>query len=197
MTTITKARLGRNGDAVVIDDVDTAREAVRVHAAGLIDFALGQADRRATFLAFETGLIAQVMALARAAVVLLLVTSEQRESAALEARVVLGGRTFRRAPAQSRSLLTWFGVVRYQRTYLREVVPVGTQARGFHPLDAALGLLADRLSPVVLAIAVRLATRMSFGEAREQLGWFLPTAPSTEVIEAALLGYGRHATVSA
>ena len=192
MTTITKARLGRNGNEVVVQDVGCAREAVRVHAAGLIDFALGHVGQKSTFLAFETGLIAQVMALARAVVVLFLVTSEQRESAALEARVLLGGRTFRRAPAQSRSLLTWFGVVRYQRTYLREVVPAGDKARGFHPLDAALGLLADRVSPVVLAIAVRLATRMSFGEAREQLGWFVPSAPSTEVIEAALLGYGRH-----
>lgn len=192
MTTITNARLGRNGNDAVIDDVHTAREAVRVHAAGLIDFALGQVDRKVTFVAFETGLITQVMALARAVVVLFLVASEQRERAALVARVALGGRTFRRAPTQSRSLLTWFGVVRYTRTYLREVVPVGEKARGFHPLDAALGLLADRVSPVVLAIAVRLATRMSFGEAREQLGWFLPTSPSTEVIEASLLGYGRH-----
>ena len=133
-----------------------------------------------------------MMVFARAVVVLFLVASERRESAALEARVTLGGRTFRRAPAQSRSLLTWFGVVRYTRTYLREVVPAGAKARGFHPLDAVLGLLADRVSPVVLAIAVRLATRMSFGEAREQLGWFLPTAPSTEVVVAALLGYGRH-----
>lgn len=192
MTTISKARLGRNGDEAVIGDVDSAREAVREQAAGLIELALGQADRKATFIAFETGLIAQVMALARAVVVLFLVASERRESAAVGSRVVLGGRTFRRAPAQSRSLLTWFGVVRYQRTYLREVVRAGDKARGFHPLDAALGLLADRVSPAVLAMAVRLATRMSFAEAREQLGWLLPTAPSTEVIEAALLGYGRH-----
>jgi len=42
--------------------------------------------------------------------VLFLVASERRESEALEARVVLDGRTFRRAPAQARSLLTWFGV---------------------------------------------------------------------------------------
>ena len=123
MTPTTEARLGRvNGDDVVLDDVDTAREALRVHAAGLIDFALGHADHKATFLAFETGLIAQMMVLARAVLVLVLflVASERRESATLEARVTLGGRTFRRAPAQSRSLLTWFGVVRYTRTYLRK-----------------------------------------------------------------------------
>jgi len=100
MPTITKARLGRNGDEVVIDDVDSAREAVGKRASELIDFALGQANRKRTFIAFETGLVPLVMALARAVVVLFLVASEQRESAALEARVVLGGRTFRRAPAQ-------------------------------------------------------------------------------------------------
>jgi hypothetical protein len=192
MKTISNPRLGRNGGEAVVDSVDVARDAVRAQANALIDRALGQAAQKATFVAFETGLISLMMALARSVVVLFLVASEQRVCAALEGRMVLEGRTFRRSPAQSRSLLTWFGVVRYQRTYLREVVPAGAQARGFHPLDAALGLLADRVSPAVLAVAVRLATRMSFGTAREQLGWFLPTSPSTEVIEAALLGYGRH-----
>jgi hypothetical protein len=119
MTTISNARLGRNGDEPVIVEIDAAREAVRRQGAGLIDLVLAQVDRKVRFIAFETGLIPQVMALARAVVVLFLVASEQRERAALGARVVLGGRTFRRGPAQSRSLLTWFGVVRYQRTYLR------------------------------------------------------------------------------
>ena len=44
----------------------------------------------------------------------------------------------------------------------------------------------------MLSIAVRLATRLAFSEAREVLGWFLPCIPSTEVIEAATLGYGRY-----
>ena len=189
------ARLGRNGPEAAPDDCAAAREAVRAQAAGLIEFALGQAEQKATFLVMETSLIARVMTLARAVVVLFLLASERRERTALEPRMVLGGRTFRIAPAQARSLLTWFGVVRYQRTYLREVVKPGVAARGFHPLDAALGLLSDRVSPAVLGMAVRLATRMSFKEAREQLGWFLPTAPSVEVIEAALLGYGRHTQV--
>lgn len=118
MTTIINGRLGRNGDLGVVDNIDCARDEVRRQGASLIDLALAQADGKATFLAFESGLIPQVMALARAVVVLFLVAGEQRERQALEGRVVLGGRTFRRAPAQSRSLLTWFGVVRYQRTYL-------------------------------------------------------------------------------
>lgn len=111
--------------------------------------------------------------------------------ATLGDRVVRDGVAFRPAPAQSRNLLTWFGIVRYGRTYLRQIGATG-KARGFHPLDAELGLLADRLSPSLLSIAVRLATRMSFSDARDLLAWFLPMPPSTEVIESAVIGYGRH-----
>ena len=68
-----------------------ARKAVRAQAAALVDHALGQAARKAPFVAFETGLIALIMAFARSLVVLFLVASEQRERAALEGRVVLGG----------------------------------------------------------------------------------------------------------
>ncbi|MFT4626973.1 MAG: hypothetical protein ACI8PZ_005654, partial [Myxococcota bacterium] len=38
----------------------------------------------------------------------------------------------------------------------------------------------------------RLATRMSLEEAREVLGWFVPTPPSTEVLEQAVLGFRHH-----
>ena len=86
--------------------------------------------------------------------------------------------------------MTWFGVVQYARTYLREVVKPKQKAHGFHPLDAELGLLADRISPNVLAVVTRLSVRVSFGEAHEVAGWFLPAVPSTEVIEASVLGYG-------
>jgi hypothetical protein len=192
MTMITQGRLGRNDDEEPAEDVPAARAEVERQAAALAEFALEQAAGRATFIGFEKDLVGRVFTLARAVVALFLAASEARERAALAGRVVLEGRAFRRGPAQTRSVLTWFGVVRYRRTYLREVVKPGAQARGFHPVDAALGLFADRLSPNVLSIAVRLATRMSFAEAREQLGWFVPTAPSTEVIEKAALGYGRH-----
>ena len=58
--------------------------------------------------------------------------------------------------------------------------------------DFELGLLADRISPTLLATGARLATRMSFAEAREVLGWFVPQSPSTEVLEQAVLGFGHH-----
>lgn len=190
MPRISGPSLVRNGEDGP-QTVDAAKAQVFVRVRRLIAFALAQAASDATFPAFETGLVGEVFTLARAVVALFLAAREERVARALEERVVLEGRTFRRAPAQSRNLLTWFGVVRYRRIYLREVVEPGEAARGFHPLDVALGLMADRISPNVLAIAARLATRMPFAEARTLLGWFLPVSPSTEVIESAVLGYGR------
>lgn len=192
MTQISKTVLGRAGDEPIPEDVEQAREAVRERLEALVEHATEAARERATFVAFEKSLIPLVLALARAVIGLFLVASETREEAAVAGRIVLGGRTFRRGPPQTRSLLTWFGVVRYSRIYLREVVKEGEKSRGFHPLDAAVGLLADRLSPTVLSVVVRLATRMSFAESREQAGWLLPSPPSTEVVEKAALGYGRH-----
>lgn len=73
---------------------------------------------------------------------------------------------------------------------------VGHHARrGFHPLDVALGLVGDRFSWNVLTLAARLATKLSFAEARATLAAFVPDAPSTEVIEHTVLGLGRHTWV--
>ncbi len=190
MTTISEKTLVRNGEEAPPQTSRAARAAVLIHTRALIAFALAQASRGGTFVEFERALIGHVLVLARAVVVLFLVASEERVRRGLGASEVRAGRRFRRAPAQARNLLTWFGVVQYARTYLREVVEPKQAARGYHPLDAELGLLADRISPNVLSVATRLSTRVSFSEAHEMAGWFLPTVPSTEVIEAAVLGYG-------
>lgn len=192
MSKISPPSLARNGDVRAITERAAARAAVLCEAEALSEWALEQGSLETTFADFERELVDRVAALGRAVVALFLVASEERIRAALTERVVRSGRVFRRAPAQERNLMTWFGVVRYRRTYLREVVPSGKPARGYHPLDATLGLLADRVSANVLSIAVRLATRVPFSDACEVLRWFLPVAPSTEVVEGALLGYGRH-----
>jgi len=143
-----------------------------------------------SFKEFEKALREIVFAFARLAIALFLAGREAHVMRAHPQRIELGGRRFRQAPAITRSLATLFGVVRYARTYLREV---GTNARhGFHPLDVALGLVGDRFSWNVLALATRLATKLSFAEARATLALFVPSAPSTEVIEQAVLGLGRH-----
>jgi hypothetical protein len=80
--------------------------------------------------------------------------------------------------------------VRYWRTYLRGPASSG-ERHGFHPLDVALGLTADRLSMHLLSLAARLATKLSFAQVHATLAWFLQAVPSTEVIEHAVLGLGR------
>lgn len=143
-----------------------------------------------SFKDFEQALRVIVFGCARLAIALFLARREQQVMRAYSDRVELGGRRFRPAPAIARSLATLFGVVRYARTYLREV---GRDERhGFHPLDVALGLVGDRFSWNVLTMATRLATKLSFAEARATLASFVPNAPSTEVIEQAVLGLGRH-----
>ncbi len=118
--------------------------------------------------------------------------SEERSRAALGKLGEHNGILFRLRPRQTRQLLTWFGRLSYERSYLREVVSAGNKARGFHPLDAELGLVSDRISPNVLSAGVELATSVSYSEARDVLGRFLPRVPSTEVIQKSVLGYGRH-----
>jgi len=130
----------------------------------------------------------RVMELGRAGTELMLASANAQSAAGLPARWTVDGREYRRCPDEPRSFNTWFGVVRYSRTYMRAV----EGGPGFYPLDQELGILSDRISPGLLTTAARLGTRMSYGEARESLGWFVPQPPSTEVIEQTVLGLGHH-----
>ena len=195
MPNISSLSLVRNTDSEVNQrpTVSELRERLSEQARALVQFAQDprpSSSEELTFKAFEQALIPVVFALARAAVTLFLACAQDREERRIPNRLERGGRVFRPAPAQARNLETWFGVVRYFRTYMREVSE-GTR-RGFYPLDVTLGLTADRVSMTLLAVAVRMATKLSFSEARGVLQWFLPTVPSTELIEQAALGFGRH-----
>ncbi len=140
------------------------------------------------FRSFEERLRELLWGLGRVAVMLFLAYRHEQSPAA--ERVEREGRLFRVAPAQARNLNTLFGVVRYWRTYLREVAK--KDRHGFYPLDEELGLTGDRVSFTVLVVAARLALKLSFAEARSTLGLFVPSPPSTEVIERTVLGLGRH-----
>lgn len=171
--------------------VEVLQEELAQRASDLSGFIERSArDETLSFMGFERALRDQVFALARTAVVLFLALAEQRVAGQLSGRFQRRGRWFRRAPEQDRGLQTTFGVVRYWRTYARETE--GKRRRGFHPLDACLGLTADRFTMPVFSLAVRMATKMSFAEAHSTLGWFMPTPPATEVIEQATLGMGRY-----
>jgi hypothetical protein len=172
-------------------------EELRDEVACAVEAVIALVEERAvaeqvTFREFEQAVRALVFAFGRAVLVLFLGLREQHLRAGHRrgSRFEWLGRSFRPAPAIGRNLTTMFGVVRYFRTYMREVAE--GQRHGFHPLDVSVGLGADRFSWNVLAAAVRMATKLSFADARSTMAAFVPDTPSTEVIEQSVLGFGRH-----
>ena len=196
MPTISRLSLVRNPEqdadapsilvlrAGVQQAVDDALRVVAEHGAG----------QAVSYRQAERAIVAAVLAVGRALLVLFLglreayVMAEHLRAHPCRYEGLL--HSFRIAPPIGRNLTTWFGVVRYYRTYLRQC---GRGERhGFHPLDVSLGLKQDRFSFNVLMCAARLATKMAFAEAKSTLDIFVPDAPSTEVIEKVVLGLGRH-----
>src|SRR5262249_16872782 len=83
------------------------------------------------------------------------------------------------------TLKTAYGEVTYGRQYL-----MSRGGGGFFPLDVALGLTRDRLSPWMMQWVARLATRLSFKAAQTVCRAALRWAPATETIEQVVLGLG-------
>ena len=197
MARIIPFKLNRNGKVgqsgqepppTVADRVTRLREEMD----GLERLAREQAAEKElpSFMAFETTLKEKLDAVGRSATELFLTHAAERVAAASKDGVQCGDKFFRPAPKlQDRNLTGRFGVVHYYRTYARE--NHDGRRCGFHPLDVALGLSADRFSWNVLSLSARLATKASFAEARATVGLFLPNAPSTEVIEHTILGLGK------
>lgn len=179
------------------EDARPTAEQVREEVRRAFEAAVQHVEERAaeeeevSFRVVERDLRLVVFAVGRALVVLFLALREEHLVArdGVESLRWLG-RRFRPRPAIGRNLTTLFGVVRYWRRYMREVT--AGRGHGFHPLDLSLGLGADRFSWNVLAQAARLATELAYARARSILSDFMPNAPSTEVIEQAMLGFGRH-----
>jgi hypothetical protein len=140
------------------------------------------------FVDFEEKLKAALDKVGRAAMEVALAEAEVQSRKEAPTRFAVGETVYRVTPPEYRSLSTWCGPIRYGRSYARPV----DGGPGWFPLDAELGLLSDRVSPSLLSTGARLATRLSFAEAREILGWFVPQPPSTEVLEQTVLGFGHH-----
>lgn len=87
-----------------------------------------------------------------------------------------------------RNIKTIYGEVRYWRNYL---IIKGKNGGGLYPLDTEIGLTRDGFSPLVMNLATKLATRVSFGVSVVLFKCFYGWSPSTEAIEALVLGMGR------
>ncbi len=144
-----------------------------------------------SFFDKEKGLKVRLAEIGRLLIMLFLCVREREVLAKTPAMVRLNDKIFDRRPAQARNLSTVFGVVRYWRTYLRGPKTGGIR-QGYHPLDAEVGLFAERISPLLASLSARLATMLSFAQTASTLSLFLGRSPSTEVIERSVLGLGRH-----
>jgi hypothetical protein len=169
-------------------------ELIMAQARQLADFARDPRDGEdeITFKSFERALKPKVFAIARTAVVLFLTCAEARVRARIPTWLLSSGRWFQKTKARARDLTTWFGKVRYRRTYMLERGVEKGEGHGFYPLDLTLGLTSDRFSLDILAVVVRLATTLSFATAKTTAELFLPDVPATQVIEKATLGFGRY-----
>lgn len=136
------------------------------------------------FLAFENQLKPLLWALARLACALFLVMRQQRLQASPQQHP-----GFRFSQCLPRTLRTMFGEVRYWRDYWVRKKGKG----GFHPLDAVLGLTSDGFSPLVMSMACRLTTYLSYAKTTLLLEAFWGWSPSTETVEQWTLGVARQA----
>jgi len=142
------------------------------------------------FLGFEVALIPRVFTLGRLLVQLFLALREEALSNTLPVRLKAHRRWYTRQEPKARTLNTFFGAVRYLRTYMYSEGRKGQAGRGFHPLDKELGLTSDGFSLHLLSLGCRLAVDMSFEASVKWLRQFLGWAPATETIQHAVLGLG-------
>jgi hypothetical protein len=140
----------------------------------------------APFWLFEKQLLVRVAVLGCCLIRLFLTARHER----LDVRPYVANGAYRPGdPYAERTLKTFYGEVTYGRQYLL----VRWGGAGLFPLDRALGLTRDRLTPWVMQWVARLATRMSFKAARMTCKAVLNWAPATETIEQVVLGMGREA----
>jgi hypothetical protein len=172
-----KHKTGRDG----CPEVKAVEAEVRRRFEALLDHCCN--DGRA-FHRFEKDLFTRLFELGRLLVLVYLVHRHRRLP------VHYNEKKYRKGAAyEERQLQTVFGEVTYGRLYLRR----RKGGSGYHPLDVALGLTRDGFSPAAISFLARLATRMSYESVRvlcrTAWGW----APSTETLQAMVLGLGRYA----
>jgi len=95
------------------------------------------------------------------------------------------GRYYKGNPV-ARTIKTIYGEVRYWRTCF-----ISKYGGCFYPLDAVIGLTRDGFSPLVMNLATKLATRVSFAASTLLFRCFYGWSPSSESIESLVLGMAR------
>lgn len=156
---------------------------IHEHVKDILEF-LRKPDPTRSLDAIERGLVSLVFALGRLFLAFFLAWREEHSKAELRCWAKRG---FRRRRLQSKHLGTFFGKVRYWRTYMTD-----ESSSGLYPLDLALGISRDGFSLLVLDLAARLATVVSFDQVTVLMRLFLGWSPSKTSVEKMVLGLGKH-----
>jgi hypothetical protein len=156
------------------------QEQIRSTCEDIIHFCSQQTD--ATFYQVEKSLQAKISALACLFLQLFLMTFQEQ----FDYAIWLEEGNYYKGQLTSRTLKTICGEVRYWRHYLAR-----KSGGGFYPLDACIGLTGDGFSPLVMSLATRLATRMSFSASVLLFRCFYGWAPSSEALQHLIIGMGK------
>jgi len=132
-----------------------------------------------SFYEFEKKIINNIFAIGRLFISLFLCMRESACAIPQEAG-------YKCQRGKKRNLGTFFGKVRYWRTYIHRA------GCGYYPLDLELGLPNDGFSMLLRSHAAKLATKMSYAQAVGVLFMFLQWAPCQKTVEEMVMGLGRH-----
>jgi hypothetical protein len=145
-----------------------------------------------TVLWFEPRLVVAALSLGLLLMQLFLTRADEVHSARLGPRLVRNGKRYVKRPRQGRLLGTFFGKLKYWRTYFAPPdEPEDTEARhGVYPVDDQAGLSGDGFTLTLVSLATRLSTKMAFDAAAATLSLFLGWSPAKKTIEDQALGLG-------
>lgn len=141
---------------------------------------------------FEPRLVRAVLSLGLLLMQLFLTRADEVLAVRLGPRLARNGKHYVRRPRQGRLLGTFFGKLKYWRTYFAPPdEPANTGARrGIHPLDDQVGISGDGFTMTVVSLATRLATKMAFDATAATLALFLRWSPAKRTLEELALGLG-------
>ena len=160
--------------------IEHIQDQIRSTCEDLIHFCSKETD--ATFYQTEQSLQVQISSLACLFLRLFLMSYQEQ----FDYSEWLGSEKYHKGNLVPRTIKTIYGEVRYWRHYL-----VRKSGGGFYPVDAGIGLTGDGFSPLVMSLATRLATRVSFSASVVLFRCFYGWAPSSEAIQLLILGMGK------
>src|SRR5713226_5968209 len=139
-------------------------------------------ETEANFYQTEQSLQVKISSLACLCLQLFLMSFQEH----FDYSIWLEDRNYYKGCLVSRTIKTIYGEVRYWRHYLAR-----KDGGGFYPVDARIGLTGDGFTPLVMSLATRLATRVSFSASVLLFRCFYGWSPSSEAIQHLIMGMGK------